>query len=97
MYNNVHQDMPDQSLATVYHTLKELADMGEGIELDLGDGKHPYDPPTHEHHHLVCLARRLVLGIDREFHSLEVSEEAADSQILRRDVVLYGYRPDCQR
>ena len=47
--------LPEVSLATVYNTLGELVEMGEILELRIGDGPTRYDPNAHSpHHHLVC-------------------------------------------
>jgi len=47
--------LPEVSLATVYNTLGELVEMGEVLELRIGDGPARYDPNARRpHHHLVC-------------------------------------------
>jgi Fur family peroxide stress response transcriptional regulator len=94
----VQDVMPDMSVATVYHTLNHLVEMGEVTALDLGEGKSRYDPCTEEHQHLVCLGCRRVLDIRQNFEGLELSpEESSGYRIVRRDVVFYGYCPECQR
>lgn len=97
IYHAVQEVMPDISLATVYHTLNDLVEMGEVIELDLGEGKSRYDPRTDDHCHLVCLGCRRVLDIKRPSATVELAPgEARGFQIVRCDVVFYGYCPDCQ-
>jgi Fe2+ or Zn2+ uptake regulation protein len=97
IYRRVQEAMPDISLATVYHTLRELVEMGEVIELDLGEGKSRYDPWTDQHSHLVCLACRRLLDITRDFDGLQLSMgDTSGYQIVRCEVVFYGYCPDCQ-
>ena len=97
IYRRVQEVMPDISLATVYHTLRDLEEMGEVLQLDLGEGKCRYDPCTDGHHHLVCLGCRRVLDIMRTFDGFELlPEETPGYQIVRCDVVFYGYCPDCQ-
>ncbi len=97
IYRRVQEVMPDISLATVYHTVRDLEEMGEVVELDLGEGKSRYDPCTTPHYHLVCLGCRRVLDIMGDFDGLELSPaETSGYQIVRCDVVFYGYCPDCQ-
>lgn len=97
IHRRVQDIMPDVSLATVYHTVGDLVEMGEVMELDLGEGKSRYDPCTDQHYHLVCLGCRRVLDIVRDFDGLELSPgEASGYQIVRCEVVFYGYCPDCK-
>ena len=97
IYRRVQEVMPDISLATVYHTVRDLEEMGEVVELDLGERKSRYDPCTVPHNHLVCLGCRRVLDIMGDFDGLEPSPgEASGYQIVRCDVVFYGYCPECQ-
>ena len=97
IYRRVQEVMPDISLATVYHTLRDLVEMGEVMELDLGEGKSRYDPCTAPHYHLGCLGCRHVLDVVHNFDGLELSPaETSGYQIVRCEVVFYGYCPECQ-
>ncbi len=97
IYRRVRVVMPDISLATVYHTVRHLVEMGEVMELDLGEGKSRYDPSTDAHRHLVCLGCRRMLDIPHDFDDLQLSPaETSGYQIVRCEVVFYGYCPDCQ-
>ena len=51
----VKERLPDISLATVYNTLHELAEMQELCELDLGHGVRHYEISHGDHAHRVCL------------------------------------------
>jgi Fe2+ or Zn2+ uptake regulation protein len=97
VFQRVQDVMPDISLATVYHTLNHLVEMGEILELDLGEGKSRYDLSTEDHHHLVCLGCRRIVDIEHHFDGLGLSpEESSGYEIVRREVVFYGYCPECQ-
>ncbi len=97
IYHAVREIMPDMSLATVYHTLNDLAAMGELVELDLGEGKGRYDTATNGHPHLVCRACRRVEDIERDLDCVQLlPEEARGYQVERCAVVFYGLCPDCQ-
>jgi Fur family peroxide stress response transcriptional regulator len=97
IYHAVREVMPDMSLATVYHTLNDLAAMGELVELDLGEGKSRYDTSTGEHPHLVCQICRKVEDVPRNLGSVELlPEEISGYHIERCAVVFYGRCPECQ-
>ena len=42
--------------ATVYRTLKLLAESGVARSLDYGDGTQRYEPDRFQHHHIICTA-----------------------------------------
>lgn len=46
--------LPNVSLRTVYSVLRDLADLGEITQLDLGTGAYRFDPNTSAHDHFVC-------------------------------------------
>lgn len=97
IYHSVRDAMPDISPATVYHALNDLVAMGEVTELDLREGKRRYDPCTDGHYHLVCLNCRGVVDIMRASENPKLlPEEASGYQIVRCDVVFYGYCSGCQ-
>lgn len=98
IYQRVRQRMPDISRMTVYHTLHELVSVGELAEVEpLLEVGMRYDTDTTLHHHLVCLRCHAIVDIDRDFDGLDVSlPEASGYHIVRREVTLYGYCPNCQ-
>ena len=97
IYHAVREVMPDMSLATVYHTLNDLAAMGELVELDLGEGKSRYDTSTGGHPHLVCRVCRKVEDVLRDLDWVELlPEETHGYRIERCAVVFYGRCPECQ-
>ncbi len=56
LYEAARSEMPAISLKTVYHTVNDLAAMGEVELLDLGTGSYRVDPNVeHAHHHLICI------------------------------------------
>ncbi len=57
--------VPEISLATVYNTLNELADMGEISQIRLSDGTTRYDPKIGPgHHHLICEGCGLTFDVE---------------------------------
>ncbi len=54
LYNNLKNEYPKLSLATVYRNLGVLCAQGEAIKLDIGDGTVHYDATTTDHDHFFC-------------------------------------------
>ena len=97
IYAKVRAILPDISLATVYNTLRELVNLGEVWELDLGEGKSRYDPDTADHHHLICVRCHKVVDVACDIKGLELTpEERQGYHILRTHVIFHGLCPACQ-
>ena len=54
LYAQASELMPGISLRTIYHTLNDLAAMGELQLVSVGSGPARFDPNTDDHHHAVC-------------------------------------------
>ena len=91
------------SVATVYRTMKLLADCGLAVARQFGDGQTRYEPSTRRHpdahDHLICTG----CGAIVEFESDRISElqqrvaRRHGFDIERRRVELYGRCADCRR
>jgi Fur family peroxide stress response transcriptional regulator len=99
VYNQVKVDFPMTSLGTVYKTVTLLKEMGEILELGFGEDSHRYDgAKPYPHPHLICVKCNEIidgdLSLDQE--SLRSLEQASGYQILRPQISLYGFCPDCK-
>lgn len=56
LYDQVKRKNPRVGFATVYRTLKLLAESGLARTLDYGDGTQRYEPDRFQHHHIICTA-----------------------------------------
>lgn len=57
VHERARERVPEISLATVYNTLRQLAAMGEVLEVTVADGPRRYDPNVGvPHQHLVCVS-----------------------------------------
>lgn len=56
LYDRVKLKNPRVGFATVYRTLKLLAESGVARSLDYGDGTQRYEPDRFQHHHIICTA-----------------------------------------
>ena len=54
IFNQVVQEIPGLTEATVYRTLNFLAEQGLVLVAHLGRGQLVYEFAEHDHHHLVC-------------------------------------------
>jgi Fur family peroxide stress response transcriptional regulator len=99
VYDQVKIDFPMTSLGTVYKTVALLKEMGEILELGFGEDSHRYDGnKPYPHPHLICIKCNNItdgdLSLDQE--SLRSLEQASGYQILRPQISLYGFCPDCK-
>ncbi len=87
--------MPDISLATVYNTLRELAEMQELCELDLGRGVRRYEISQVGHAHRVCLICGRIEDVPGDFEKLKpLFQYGEDFCPVRYAVTIYGYCED---
>jgi Fur family peroxide stress response transcriptional regulator len=99
LYEELQEQYPTTSLATVYKTLSRMKEMGEILELGFSDDDNRYDgnEPS-PHPHLICVRCRKI--VDPEVTSFgDLTEEVVANtgyEILRHRLDLYGVCPDCQ-
>ena len=92
--------LPEVSLATVYNTLGELVDMGEVLELRIGDGPARYDPNVHaRHHHLVCTSCGALLDIQPAgVEQLKLPRSQQHGYVIEDiDITFRGRCPQCSK
>ena len=54
IYNDLKEDFPTMSLATVYKTVASLRDVHLVKEFNVGEDSNRYDANTDSHSHLIC-------------------------------------------
>jgi len=64
LYLDVKEEMPSISLSTVYRNLNLLAQSGQILKLNLGDGMDHFDGDTSSHTHFLCTECGAVLDIE---------------------------------
>ncbi len=100
IYEQIRNQFPTTSLATVYKTLDLLKEMGEVLEIGLRteihyDGIRPYPHP-----HLICLSCHKISDGELEASIqtlLNKMEHVCDFQILLHQLNFYGLCSDCQK
>jgi Fur family peroxide stress response transcriptional regulator len=98
VYDQIKEQFPMMSLATVYKTVAVLKDQGEILELAFSngstryDGNHPYPHP-----HLICVRCHRIIdteGIPLEKFALEMAKKNGYRLITHR-LDIFGICPSC--
>ncbi|MFO7743435.1 MAG: Fur family transcriptional regulator [Anaerolineae bacterium] len=99
LHEQIKEQFPTTSLATIYKTLVILKDMGEVLELGFSGDDNRYDGnKPYPHPHLICLhCRRIVDLRMRLVNSLEQEvTELSGYKMVGHRLDFYGICPDCQ-
>lgn len=97
VYQNVRQENPNISLGTVYRNLTLLADRGEILRLQVGDGVDHFDADTSRHCHFVCSGCGEVsdLKLDCMDEILMKAQDCFTGRIERQSTCFYGLCEKC--
>ena len=91
----VRERMPDISLATVYNTLRDLAEMEELCKLNVGRKERHYEISQGEHAHRVCLKCGRIEDVSGDFEKVKSLFQCGDGfHPVRYAVTIYGYCTD---
>ena len=98
IYEQLTDDFPTMSLATVYRNVMLIKSLGEALELGFADGSNRYDGnKPYPHPHVICVRCRKI--IDPELSSLtDMTREVADEtgfEILTHRLDFFGICRDC--
>lgn len=99
LYEIIKVQFPTISQATVYKTLALLKEINQVFEIDLRDDSHYDGNRPQPHPHLICMqCNKIVDGdLDLEPASIAQLEKKSGYQIIRPQIVLYGFCPDCKQ
>ncbi len=101
MHHLVQKINPKIGYATVYRTLKLLAESGLAVERKFDDGQTRYEhlAPEEHHDHLICLECGDILEFeDKRIEALQ--EEVADRlgfHVVSHNLDMYGYFSKCRK
>ncbi len=97
VYSELRMEYPRLSLGTVYRNLNLLAECGEILRLNCGDGTDHFDAVVWPHNHFICKKCGRVMDLDMP--SLEfIDERAAENfagNIQGHQIYFYGQCKDC--
>ena len=101
LYTRVKEVDSSIGQATVYRTLKLLADSGIAKEVNLSDGFVRYEHALGEEHHdhLICVnCKKTVEIVDERIEELqERLAEANGFKLVGHEMYLYGVCDDCRK
>ncbi|MCJ7626259.1 MAG: transcriptional repressor [Anaerolineaceae bacterium] len=102
IYDQIKNDFPTTSLATVDKTVTMLKQMGEIVELDGGGGSTRYDcRELHPHPHLICTNCGRILDIDIDLDILNLDKlcqemtQRTGYQVSKYRLDFFGICPQC--
>lgn len=100
IFDQLQDDFPTMSLATVYRNVMLIKSLGEVLELGFADGSNRYDGNNpYPHPHVVCLECNKIVDPDLESltdMSNEVETETG-FRILNHRLDFFGLCGDCRR
>lgn len=98
IYDSIKDQYPTMSLATVYKTLKTLAQIGLIQEINVGEGNFRYDANALPHPHIMCINCGRVDDIDGADLGFinDYAKNYTDYNILSSKVYFYGVCPNCK-
>ena len=97
--DQIKDQFPTTSLATVYKTLNVLKEIDEVLELGFSGGKNRYDGnKPYPHPHLICINCQKILDAEVSLAQNLVQEAAQSSgyQIVSHRLDFCGLCPGCQ-
>ena len=99
VYQVVRKEYPKVSLGTVYRNLNLLADLGEILKLDCGDGYDRFDGNTQPHYHVLCTSCNKVDDLEMEsiHHINTIANASYPGIILDHRTVFYGLCEECKK
>jgi Fur family peroxide stress response transcriptional regulator len=98
IHQQVSEKYPGISQATVYNTLTVLRDLGEVVEVGLGQDRTHYEPDPSPHVNLICLRCGTIEDLENTAVAA-LSAQLAQAQGLRMKAArmdIYGFCRTCQ-
>jgi len=99
LYEQIKDQFPTTSLATVYKTLNVLKEMDQVLELGFSGYDNRYDgSKPYPHPHLICTRCQKILDPEVSLAGSLIQEVAQSSgyQLVGHRLDFYGLCPDCR-
>jgi Fur family peroxide stress response transcriptional regulator len=99
IYDQLQDDFPTVSLATVYRNIILIKSLGEVLELGFPDGSNRYDGnKPYPHPHLICIKCKTIIDPDLETLKDMTTEVAKETgfQILTHRLDFFGICTNCR-
>ena len=99
IYNNLQEEFPTMSLATVYKTLDTLVKHGLVQQLNVGEGSFRYDACILPHPHIQCTKCGKVVDM-HEIQTMPALRKEVQAltnfELSHEQLYFYGICPDCK-
>ncbi|MCG8687055.1 MAG: transcriptional repressor [Desulfobacterales bacterium] len=98
IYEQIKQDFPTMSLATVYRNIVLIKSLGEVLELGFPDGSNRYDgKKPYPHPHVICIKCKKIVDPDLDSLDSMKKEVAAETnfKILNHRLDFFGICSNC--
>jgi Fur family transcriptional regulator, peroxide stress response regulator len=98
IYDQLKNDFPTMSLATIYRNIETIKSLGEVLELGFPDGSNRYDGhKPYPHPHVICIKCKKI--VDPDLDSLDDMKKEVASEtkfkILNHRLDFFGICSDC--
>lgn len=100
MYEQMRQQFPTTTLATVYKTLALLKETGEILELEFSGAENRYDGnKPYPHPHLICVQCNRIIDPEIDLMGKVPAQISRSTgyKIVGHRFDIYGICPQCQR
>ena len=96
IYEELKNDFPSLSLATVYRNLNRFCEEGRAVKIDVGDGTVRYDGWVDPHAHFYCTGCNKVIDVLKENDFTPAIETKYNVKLQGYSLVFYGKCETCQ-
>ena len=96
VYENIREEIPGISPATVYRNLQQLATEGKIQRFCVGK-EYRFDAETKEHVHLICRVCGCVVDVDFMGEIMEKYKEEKKHKVEKVQIICHGVCKDCKR
>lgn len=97
IYQEARKILPSISLGTVYRNLSTLAESGQILKLDIGDGCDHFDGDTSPHYHFLCQECDKILDLEVPYNLSinELAERDRCGEIFGHFLYFHGVCQEC--
>jgi len=100
VYDQIKQDFPSTSFATVYKTIALAKELGEILELEFSQDSNRYDgSKPYPHPHLICTHCKKIIDptLESVNHLQDEITRETGFKVTNHRLDFYGICPDCQK
>ena len=96
LYEDLREDNPNLSKATVYRVLKDAAEEGAVLRIHVGS-EDRIDGTVSGHSHIICEKCHAICDTEFPLKAVSDLEEKSGYRVRSRHVEFYGLCPECRK